>query len=753
MRERDLERLEFFKVLEKLKEFVSSKATERFIDSLRPIKDPDDLRRQINITADFMKMAEDVPIYPFDDVQELIKKSSIKDALLSVEEILSILKVIKLLREIRKVIGSQVSVYPHLQALVKHLHLFSNLESVIESSVDVRGFVKDSASEDLSQIRQKIRSVEKEIMKRLESLLSRPDAVNFFSDKFVAFKNNRYVLPVKSSEAKKIIGIVHGTSSSGFTTYIEPHHVVELNNRLITLRDEEEQEVKRVLKKITAYIGEESDRLHDAFLTLLRVDFLKAVAKFSKLIGGNLINIGDAIKLKEARHPLLIFLKDEVIPVNIDLSERKGLVLTGPNTGGKTIALKTLGLCCLMFQCALPVPAGEGSQLPVFESIFTDIGDEQSLQQNLSTFSAHVSNIVEFLPLVNEKSLVLLDELGAGTDPIEGSALGIGLLEYLSQKGAYVFATTHHTPIKLYAINSDYYTPASVAFDRQSLQPKYAILYNTVGESMAFEVAQRYGMPKEVLELSRKHLPKGMQEYKTARENLENYIREYTEKLKEVEQLKLELEKTRKEQEKLLYELEREKQQSWEKVLKDALDYLEKLKREGEEMLKSAKERQRLREFVREKRKDIEKKLSLEEVRVGDWVELMGSKGRVVEIKGDRAGVIFGGVRAWVSLKDLKKTDPPTRSEEVVSFEIRKGLPSEINLTGLSVDEALRKLELFLEEAHKLGAKNVKVIHGHGTLKKTVEEFLSNSDLVVFHREAYPKEGGTGASIVYLRKD
>jgi DNA mismatch repair protein MutS2 len=755
MRERDLERLEFFKVLDKIKEFVHSKATERFVDSIRPIKDSEHLKSEINITRDFMKIEENVPIYPFDDVEELIKRSSIKDAFLTVEEVLSLLKVIKLIKEVRKAVGSHANEYTNLQAITKNLYLFSTLETLIESSVDPRGFVKDSASEELSRIRQRIRSVEKEIMKRLESLLLRPDASSVFSDKFVAFKNNRYVLPVKTTEAKKIIGIVHGTSSSGFTTYIEPHNVVELNNQLVTLRGEEEDEIKRILRRITSYIGEYSSRLYDAFLTLLKVDFLKAVAKFAQASGGKLIQLGDSIELKSVKHPLLVFLKERVVSVDILLSERRGLLLTGPNTGGKTVALKTLGLCALMFQCALPVPAEESSKLPVFDSIFTDIGDEQNVEQNLSTFSAHISNIVDFLPTVDDKSLVLLDELGAGTDPLEGSALGIGLLEYLRKKGAYVFATTHHTPIKLYAINSDYYTPASVSFNKESLEPTYTIIYNTISESMALEIAKRYGIPDEILRIAQENLPEGSREYITAKENLENYIREYQEKLKELEQDRLELENLKKQQELLLYELERQKEHGWESVLKEAQEYLNQLMKEGEELLSSAKERQKLREFVKEKRKDIERRLKKEEIKVGDWVELMGSRGRVLEIKEGKAGVSFGGVKAWVSLKDLKKTEPPPKREEegLAGFEIRKGLPSEISLIGMSVDEALRKLELFLEEAYRMGIKSVKVIHGHGVLKRTVEGYLSSSKLVIFHREGYPKEGGAGTSIVYLSRD
>ncbi|MFN3814156.1 MAG: endonuclease MutS2 [Aquificaceae bacterium] len=756
MRDRDLERLEFLKLLERIGEFVHSKATERFIKNIRPIVDCEDLKVEMSLVSDFFAIEEGLSLYTFDDVEETIRKSGIKDYVLSVEEIISLLKVTKLIRDIRRVLGEYVSTYPNLHRLIRGLPLFSNLESVIESAIDMRGFVKDSASEDLREIRHRIRNTEKEVMRRLEGLLSRPDSSAIFSDKFVAFKNNRYVLPVKATEAKKVIGVVHGTSSSGFTIYIEPHNVVELNNQLVALRGEEEDEAKRILRRITAYVGEHASKLHEAFLTLLKVDYLKALARFSKLIDGRIIKIGNNVDLKGVKHPLLMLIKDEVTPIDLVISEKRGLLLTGPNTGGKTLALKTLGIVCLMFQCAMPVPANGDSSLPVFENIFTDIGDEQSMEQNLSTFSAHLSNIGEFLPWLNQRTLVLIDELGAGTDPVEGSALGIGLLEYFKRSNAYVFAITHHTPVKLYALGSDYYTPASVSFDRETLRPLYVIHYNVIGESMAFEVAKRHGLPQDLLETSQRYLPVGTLEYIAAKENLESCIKDYQEKLKDVEKMKLELQQRKAEQDRVLYELEKQKKDIWSKAMKDALDYLEELKKEGEELLKSAKERQRLRNFVQEKKKEVMAMMKKEEIRVGDWVEFMGSKGRVIEIKKEKACVVFGGAKAWTPLSELKRSEPPTRGTEedvVASFEIRRGIVSEINLIGLSVDEALRKLELFLEEASKLSVKSVKVVHGHGSIKKALEDFLRNSDLVLFHREGYPKEGGSGTSILYLRKN
>ncbi|WP_448584711.1 endonuclease MutS2 [Thermocrinis sp.] len=751
MREKDFVHLELRKILERIKTYFNSKATERFLENLRPITDPSILRQEIHLVEDLFAVEENLTIYPFDDVEVQIKKSALQDAVLSLEEILSIYKVIKLIREARKTLGSHVPVRKSLSNILKTLHQFPQIESLIESSIDQRGFVKDSASEELSKIRSKIREVEREITKRLENILNRPDAERLFSDRIITIRNNRYVLPVKTTEINKIVGIVHGTSSSGYTTYLEPYSVIELNNRLVVLKEEEEEHVKKVLRRITSYIGEFSSKLLEAFNTLLKLDYLKALASFNREIKGRFPRISeDRIILKNVKHPILTLTREDVIPIDIRIEGKRGLILSGPNTGGKTVALKTLGLCCLMFQLAIPIPIEDG-ELPVFEGIFTDIGDEQSIEQNLSTFSAHISNLVEFLPLVNEKTLVLLDELGAGTDPIEGSALSIGVLEYLKRKSAFVFATTHHTPVKLYAMDSDYYTPASVSFDRETLKPTYTILYDSVGSSMAFEIARKLGMPEEILEFASQKMPAEFEKFSKAKESLEELIRDYQEKLKELERSSFELEKIKAEYMTVLSEADRIKEEAYKEGMSQALDYLKQIEREAEEILKTARDRQKIRQFLREKNQEITQKLERERIRVGDWVEFMGSRGRVLEVKEDKLHVSFGGVKAWVDLQKVKKTDAPEQQKEEHRLELKKALPTEINLTSLSTEEALYRLEIFLKEAVAMGVKSVKVIHGTGTVKRVVQEFLKHYESVVFYREGYPREGGSGVSIVFLR--
>ena len=752
MRERDLIKLEFFQLLERIKVYANSKATERFIDNIRPITEKQALEDTIRLVEDFMKVSKNLNLYNFEDAEDLIKRTSIKDYVITVEEALTLLKIIRLIKELRKSLGEKVQEYKSLAQLTKSLYLFNSLESAIESVVDPRGFVKDSASENLKDIRSKIRDTEKEILKRLESVFSRPDADRVFSDKFVAYKNGRYVLPVKTSEVKKIVGVVHGTSSSGFTTYVEPQSVIELNNRLAILRDEEEDEVKRILRNLASYIGEQSHKLLEAFRTLVKVDYLYALSRFSEEYHGKFPKIGNHVELIGVRHPILVFIREDTVPVDIVIKGKRGLLLTGPNTGGKTVALKTLGLCSLLFQSGIPIPVEEAT-LPIFEKIFVDIGDEQSIEQNLSTFSSHMTNIAEFLPFVDDKTLVLLDELGSGTDPVEGSALGIALLEYLREKRAFTFATTHHTPIKVYALNSDYYTPASTLFDKESLKPLYKIVYDAVGESMAFVVAQRCGVPEEVVRKAREFLPSGFEEYFTARQTLEEYIQEYREKIKELDEERKRLEELFIEQKRKAEELEKKKKEEIKKAVEEIRSRFEEFLLEAQSHIRSLRDRQRLKELFREKVESLYGKEELT-IQVGDWVEFMGSKGKVVELRDDRAGVLFGGVKAWVRLSDLKRAEPPPEEKVVEKvLEFKRSSPSEINLTGFTVEEALTKLELFLQEAHSMGLKSVKIIHGYGTLKKAVQEFLSSSPLVVFHREGYPKEGGAGTSLVYLSKD
>ena len=761
MREADLEKLEFWKIKEHLKKLTNSEATEKYIDKIRPLKNKEAINEEIELSKTFFNIAERIEIYRFEDIEDIIEKSKIPGVFLTVNELLKILNIIKLIKIVKSGISEFVEEFPHLRKLLKSLYSFQPIEALIETTIDPRGFVKDEASDDLYNIRSELRKLEEEVKARLERLFERPDTSYIFSDRVITLRNNRYVVPVKTSHYRKLYGIVHGTSSTGYTTYVEPQFVVELNNRISVLREKEEKEVKKVLQRITKYVGEDSDRLFKSFQTLVYIDYIKAKYLFTKTIKGAFPHIGDKVILKNARHPLLVLEKENVVPVNIILEEKKGLILTGPNTGGKTVSLKTLGLLALMFQSAIPIPADPESELPVFENVFVDIGDEQSIQQNLSTFSYHISNIVDFLDKVNERTLVLIDELGAGTDPVEGSAIGIGLLEYLKEKKAYVFVNTHHTPIKLYAISSEYYTPASVTFDKATLKPTYQIIYNTIGQSMALYIAGRLGLPEEILSIARMKIGSTGEEYLKAVELLEEYTREYHRKLEEVESLKESLEKEKEKYKRLSEELERKKKENWISIASEAYNFLENIKKEARKLL-SGNNINEIERFIETKKKEIATKIGDERIlkfSVGDWVELAtnrGKKGKIERIEGNIAIVSFGHIKLRAKLKELipvNNNDKPSNTEN--GIYIRKVLPSELYLKGLSIDEALFKLETFLEEAHASGVKMAKIIHGVGTgaIKNAIREYLKKSPYVVFFRDAYPQEGGSGITVVFFDKE
>ncbi len=761
MREADLEKLEFWKIKEHLKKFTNSEATEKYIDKIRPLKNKEAINEEIELSKTFFNIAERIEIYRFEDIEDIIEKSKIPGVFLSVNELLKILNIIKLIKIVKSGISEFAEEFPHLRKLLKSLYSFQPIEALIETTIDPGGFVKDEASEDLYNIRSELKKLEEEVKARLERLFERPDTSYIFSDRVITLRNNRYVVPVKTSHYRKLYGIVHGTSSTGYTTYVEPQFVVELNNRISVLREKEEKEVKKVLQRITRYVGEDGDRLLKSFQTLVYIDYIKAKYMFAKTIKGVFPHMGDKVILKNARHPLLVLEKENVVPVNIILEEKKGLILTGPNTGGKTVSLKTLGLLALMFQSAIPIPADPESELPVFENIFVDIGDEQSIQQDLSTFSYHISNIVDFLDKVNERTLILIDELGAGTDPAEGSAIGIGLLEYLREKKAYVFVNTHHTPVKLYAISSEYYIPASVTFDKATLKPTYQIIYNTIGQSMALYIAGRLGLPEEILNIARKKIGSTGEEYLKAVELLEEYTREYHKKVEEVESLKESLEKEKEKYKRLSEELERKKKENWISIASEAYNFLENLKKEARKLL-SGNNINELERFIETKKKEIATKIGDERIlkfSVGDWVELAtnrGKKGKIERIEGNIAIVSFGHIRLRAKLKELipvnNNTKPPDTNKGIY---IRKVLPSELYLKGLSIDEALFKLETFLEEAHASGVKMAKIIHGVGTgaIKNAIREYLKKSPYVVFFRDAYPQEGGSGITVVFLDKE
>ncbi len=755
MREYDLKILEFNKIKENLKLRLHSTKSAEELDNIKPFS-LDELREELRLVSCFMKLLRQKAniIYNFNDISKSLKKAAIEESVLGIDEILYIYNVLKLIKDLRKYLVGFLDACDVLNRLLKDLGTFQTLESEIERVLDPAGIIKSDASRDLFEIRKEIKSVEKTITEKLESLFQRPDSDTLFSEKLITVRQNRYVVPVKTQSVKRIVGIVHGVSSSGFTTYLEPQIIVDLNNKLTVLRVEEEKEIQIVLKKLTSFIRERLNRLIESYNTLIKIDIIMAKASFGNEYECVIPSISAELELIGAKNPIMLLLNRSLVPVDIILKEKKGLVLTGPNTGGKTVFLKTLGLCYTMFMHGIPIPVDPKSKIPIFDNVFVDIGDEQDISQSLSTFSSHIKNISEILQNATDKSLILLDELGAGTDPIEGSALGIATLDYIKNINAFVVISTHHTPIKLWAVNSDYYKPATLLFDKDSLRPLYKVVYDTIGQSMGIEVATRFGIPKDIISEAQKLLGENTLEYQGLMEKLNDLVKEYQDKLELVEKHRQEVEVLKQKYDNLLEALEKQKEDAWKDTLKQAQGYLEELKKEGSEFLTDLKSKASLKDFIKKKQEALKKFEKEEPIEVGDWVEFMGGKGRVLEIRQDKAQVMFGDIKAWIKLKDLSKTAkiPKTHTTNISieRFEGKKAGIPELNLAGLSVEEAISKLDKFLDSAYASGIKTAKIVHGVGVLKKAIYDYLSSSSYVVFYREAYPKEGGSGATMVYF---
>ncbi|GAB6078128.1 endonuclease MutS2 [Hydrogenobaculum acidophilum] len=756
MREYEIRKLEFNKIKENIKLRIHSIASADYIEHMKPLS-KDELLQEQKLVECFMWLLKQKGnvLYSFDDISKSLKKAMIEESVLGADEIIAIYKVLKIIKDVRKFLVDSLDRCDVLNRILKDLGTFQTLEAEIERTIDPSGIIKSEASRDLLEIRKEIKHVEKTITEKLEALFQRPDSDTLFSEKLITLRQNRYVVPVKTQSVKRIVGIVHGVSSSGFTTYLEPQIVVDLNNKLAMLRTEEEKEIHLVLKKLTSVIRERANRLLDSFNTVVKVDVLLAKASFGIEYECSIPSIGDYVELLGARNPIMSILSQNPVPIDIILN-KKGLVLTGPNTGGKTVFLKTLGLCYIMFLHAIPIPVSPKSRLPIFDNIFADIGDEQDISQSLSTFSSHIKNISEILQNSTEDSLILLDELGAGTDPLEGSALGIAILDYIKRLNAFVVVSTHHTPIKLWAVNSDYYEPATLMFDKDTLRPLYRVVYGTIGESMGIEVARRFGIPKDVILEAQKLLGENTLEYQGLMEKLNELTKEYHDKMELLEKHRQELELLKRKYESLIEEMEKAKQEAWKNTVKEANEYLEQLRKEAQEFLSGLKEKAGLKDFIKQKQEELRKfeKEEQEPIEVGDWVEFMGGKGRVLEIRQDKAQVMFGDIKAWIKLKDLSKTaklpKTHTTSISLQRFENKKAGVPEINLTGLSIEEAISKLDKFLDSAFASGVKMAKIIHGLGVLKKAVTDYLSSSSYVVFYRDAYPKEGGQGTTVVYF---
>ncbi|MCL1913999.1 MAG: endonuclease MutS2 [Eubacteriaceae bacterium] len=724
-----------------------------------------------------------LPLYGYDEVRELLGYLK-KGGRLDCASLLACASSIKMANDVKRHIESPKEPVEALLGYSARLLAPLGLGQEITAKIISDSEVADDASRELFAVRSRIRAVNASIRDKLASIISSQESRKLLQDNIVTVRSGRFVVPVKSENKNKLGGIVHDTSSSGQTIFVEPTAVFEMNNQLASLRSEEAREVERILAELSGKILASAFEIQESEHCLIELDFLFAKAQyaFDNNHSKPQLSIGQTLRLSQARHPMIPAGKVVAIDLEIGGPYRQ-LVVTGPNTGGKTVALKTAGLCALMAQCGLFIPAAPGSVVGIFDAVFTDIGDEQSISQSLSTFSSHMTNIVAILQAMTPASLVLLDEVGAGTDPVEGAALAYAILNELNESGALSFATTHYSEIKRYAFSADGVQNASMEFDPVSLQPTFKLVMGIPGRSNAIEISRRLGLPDHVVDLASSAMGENFLAF-------EELIGELDEKLKGArdsyeaaqaaeKQAKLQTAAIREDLEALAKARDSVKTRAAaeaRKVVADAKDAAALILKKAasaaasREILMAREEISLVSSEIEELVADFAPKANLAQAiaapRVLDYTPVPGDdvyidgvgssiNAYVISVDGEMALVQAGALRMQVAASRLAPKEPAAgEGKNRVSFKNTKSrdISPSLSIRGKNVLDAQLEVEKYLDDASLASLKIVTIIHGKGTgtLRKEVERILDDHPLVEKYRIGEIGEGGEGATIVYL---
>ena len=658
------------------------------------------------------------------------------------------------------------------------------LEDKITGSIAGEDELADSASPELASIRRLIRAASSRVREALQKIISSPSYAKALQEPIITTRSERYVVPVKAEFKNAVPGLVHDVSASGATLFIEPMAAVKANNELRELRAREKTEIERILMELSADCAAHAEDISRDFGILVSLDLIFAKAKLSYDYEGMEPELSErSIVLRKARHPLLP--KDTAVPIDLELGgEFDTLVITGPNTGGKTVTLKTIGLMCAMAACGLHLPAGDGSSVPVFDAVLADIGDEQSIEQSLSTFSSHMTNIVRILNECGPNTLILFDELGAGTDPTEGAALAISIIEYARKRGAVIAATTHYAELKVYATTAKGVVNASCEFDVATLRPTYRLLVGIPGKSNAFAISERLGVPQEVIEDARGRVGTESASFEATIEKLEA-VRQALERDRDEAQKKLrEAEENRKESAKLKVELslrlekaELKAKRDAERIIAEARETAESAFAEIDEMRRRANDaedhraanearaelRRRLNEaeesFAERPAMPEEKRAPTRPAVVGDTVEIlsMGVKAEVTGINKDGSLSLKAGIMNVTAKQDEVRVTEPVKKKQAVTGGVTSfreaAVPAELDLRGMETLDAIPVMERYLDSAVMGKLHTVTIIHGKGTgaLRQAVQQALRKNKAVKSFRLGRYGEGETGVTVVELK--
>jgi len=778
MNEKSLRVLEWPKVRELVATRTSFSLSRELAGQLSPSKDLAEATRNLALTTEGVRLLWKHGEPPFggaSDIRQVVGRARL-GGILDPEQLLPIGDFLYCIDQVDKFFDKEEGMLADLAAALVPL---PNLRREIERCIDGEGYVKDTASPELARIRSKMRTLANRIRDRLDSMVHSVAMQKVLQDPIITVRNGRYVVPVKAEYRSKFQGIVHDQSGSGATLFMEPAFAVELNNDLNVAQQEEHAEVQRILKRLTAMVSEESGSLLENLEIVTNLDFIFAKARFSRAIDGvePILNDQGRIRIKQGRHPLLT---GDVVPIDVWLgTDFHVLVITGPNTGGKTVTLKTVGLFSIMAQAGLHVPADQGSELAVFEGIYADIGDEQSIEQSLSTFSSHMTTIVGILENVQGNSLVLLDELGAGTDPTEGAALATAILEHLRSRGVHTIATTHYSDLKSYAYTHDGVENASVEFDIKTLRPTYRLSIGIPGKSNAFAISRRLGLSQEIVGQAQALLSSEHMQVEDMIGEMESNRRQAESERATAEGLRKKYEELKASYERQLETLADERNELMEQAREEARLLLEQTQAEVNKILGEVRRmgREELETSVKEYRQELSAKTQAlgtvqkerkrapgpanlkkgEEVRI----KSLRQNGFVLEPPAANGDVLIqaGIMKITVKVDDLEriksekikvqgrvKGEGSTRSHLAKSSTIR----NEIDLRGKTVEEGLALVDKYLDDAFLSSLGRVQLIHGKGTgaLGDAIHQYLAVHPHVQEFQYAAPNQGGHGVTIV-----
>ena len=781
--------LELPAVLEMLAAQAESELGKAAARELQPSANREEVRRRLTETSDaarLMTLRGSPSFSGARDIRPALERARLGGAL-NTRELLDIAGLARCARLCKAYLAEEKNEKTSIDSLFHALRANKYLEERIYTAIPAEDEIADSASSDLADIRRKMRAASARAREALNKILSSPSYAKALQEPIITMRSDRYVLPVRADHKSAVPGLVHDISSSGMTLFIEPMAAVKANNELRELAAKEKLEIERILAELSAECAEHADDFAEDCVLLVRLDLIFAKARLAYKMDASAAELSDrSINLRRARHPLLDPAK--AVPIDLNLGEDfDTLVITGPNTGGKTVALKTIGLLSAMNQCGLHIPASDGSTLPVFSHILADIGDEQSIEQNLSTFSAHMKNIVEILDTCEDRSLVLFDELGAGTDPTEGAALAIAIIEHARKCGAMIAATTHYAELKVYATNEAGVQNASCEFDVETLRPTYRLLVGIPGKSNAFAISKRLGLDESIIRDAGDRIGTETQSFEATIEKLEQtrhalereretaalHLKKAAEEEKKASQLRAELSVR-------LEKAEIKARRDAQRILDEARETAESVYAELDEMRRHANDEQQADEINRARtelrRRLNEKEASLREqedlpaqedqkssrkLQAGDTVRIkaMGVKAEVVSVNKDgtvnlKAGIMNVTAREdeVLLLEGEKKT--PQKAAPVASAGTRlMHVASEIDLRGMESLEGVLAAERYLDSAAMAKMKTVTIIHGKGTgaLREAIQQMLKRNKLVKSFRLGRYGEGETGVTVVELK--